>query len=95
VVTREIRYEKEDNSSDKQLAEMREALAADWKSYIETCIEAFGPDRCMFESNFPVDRFSLDYVTVWATFDLISSDYSQSERNNLFCNTALKTYQLN
>ena len=70
-------------------------VAVAWGEPIRWCIETFEPSRCMFESNFPVDRFSLDYVTVWATFDLISSDYSQSERDDLFCNTALKTYQLN
>jgi predicted TIM-barrel fold metal-dependent hydrolase len=40
-----------------------EALAALWRPYLETCIEAFGPDRAMFESNFPVDKWGADYRT--------------------------------
>ena len=43
-------------------------LAAAWKPYIETCIELFGPDRCMFESNFPPDKQSCGYTELWNAF---------------------------
>ncbi len=42
-----------------------EEVAAAWRPYVETCIEAFGADRCMFESNFPVDKGSQGYVVMW------------------------------
>ena len=51
-------------------------LAAEWKPYLETCIEAFGPQRCMFESNFPVDLGSCDYRTLWNAFKLFAKDYN-------------------
>ena len=72
-----------------------ETLAAQWKPYIETCIEAFGADRCMFESNFPVDRFGCDYVTLWNAFKRVAANYSASEKTALFSGTAKKVYRVN
>jgi predicted TIM-barrel fold metal-dependent hydrolase len=69
-------------------------LAAEWGPYIETCIEAFGPQRCMFESNFPVDMGSCDYATLWNAFKLIAKDYSADEKTALFSGTATKVYRL-
>ena len=71
-----------------------EALAAQWKPYIETCIEAFGPTRCMFESNFPVDRFGADYVALWNAFKRIATNYSAAEKTTLFSGTAKRVYRL-
>ena len=79
------------------LAEPRapsEQLAAEWGPYIETCIEAFGPRRCMFESNFPVDMGSCDYATLWNAFKHIAKGYSPDEKAALFSGTAAKTYRL-
>jgi L-fuconolactonase len=50
-----------------------EELAAAWRQYIEPCIEAFGPDRCMFESNFPPDKQSGGYTELWNAFKRITS----------------------
>lgn len=58
-------------------------------------IEAFGPSRCMFESNFPIDRFSVSYKIVWNAFKKMSSQYSASERADLFAETARRVYSLN
>jgi L-fuconolactonase len=69
-------------------------LAAEWGPYIETCIEAFGPERCMFESNFPVDMGACDYATLWNAFKHIASGYSADEKTALFSGTATKTYRL-
>jgi len=71
-----------------------EELAAAWKPYIETCIEAFGPERCMFESNFPVDRASCDYVRLWNAFKRIAAGASASEKALLFRDTARRFYRL-
>ena len=56
-----------------------EALAAMWKPYIETCIEAFGPERGMFESNYPVDKWGASYATLWNAFKRIAAGASVDE----------------
>jgi predicted TIM-barrel fold metal-dependent hydrolase len=79
------------------LAEPRAAstqLAEEWRPYIETCIEAFGPERCMFESNFPVDMGSCDYRTLWNAFKVIARDASADEKTALFSGTAKRVYRL-
>jgi L-fuconolactonase len=68
-------------------------LANEWRPYIVSCIEAFGVDRCMFESNFPVDRCSCSYVTLWNAFKLITADASPDEKAALFASTATKVYR--
>ena len=62
--------------------------------YYRYCIEKFGADRCMFESNFPVDKQSCSYVVCWNAFKRLASDFSPSEQADLFHNTAAKTYGL-
>ncbi len=57
-------------------------------------IELFGPERCMFESNFPVERQSCSYTAVWNQFKKLSSGFSDSERTALMHDTALKVYRL-
>jgi predicted TIM-barrel fold metal-dependent hydrolase len=66
----------------------------EWGPYIETCIEAFGPDRCMFESNFPVDMGSCSYATLWNAFKHIARGASATEKAALFSGTATKVYSL-
>jgi predicted TIM-barrel fold metal-dependent hydrolase len=69
-------------------------LADEWRPYIETCIEAFGAERCMFESNFPVDRGTCDYATLWNAFKLLSASASETEKTALFSGTAARVYRL-
>jgi predicted TIM-barrel fold metal-dependent hydrolase len=69
-------------------------LAGEWRPYIETCIEAFGPRRCMFESNFPVDRFGADYASLWNAFKRIAMNYSADEKTALFSGTAARIYRI-
>ncbi|MET0295743.1 MAG: amidohydrolase family protein [Phenylobacterium sp.] len=71
-----------------------EQLAADWRPYVETVIEAFGPDRCMFESNFPVDRGSGVYALVWNAFKRLAQGASADEKAALFSGTARRVYRL-
>ena len=80
------------NEPDSRHAESNYVAA--WSPYIEAAIEAFGPDRCMFESNFPIDRASCDYVTLWNVFKLIAAPLTESEKNALFSGTAIRTYRL-
>ena len=57
-------------------------------------IEAFGVDRCMFESNFPVDKLSSNYGAIWQAFDQITADFKQGERQALFHDNAARFYRL-
>jgi L-fuconolactonase len=69
-------------------------LAAEWRPYIESCIEAFGVDRCMFESNFPVDLGSCSYPVLWNAFKVLAKNYSPGEKAALFSGTARRVYRL-
>jgi L-fuconolactonase len=69
-------------------------LAADWRSQVETCIELFGAERCMFESNFPVDKAMYSYRTLWNAFKRLTSGASINEREALFAGTAARTYRI-
>lgn len=71
-----------------------EHLAALWRPYIETCIEAFGPDRAMFESNYPVDRWGASYPVLWNTFKRLTQGASAEEKRALYAGTAARVYQL-
>ncbi|MFZ5669728.1 MAG: amidohydrolase family protein [Pseudomonadota bacterium] len=70
------------------------ALADLWRPYIETGIEAFGPGRCMFESNFPVDRWGCDYAALWNAFKRIAAGASATEKADLFSGAARRVYRL-
>ena len=69
-------------------------LADAWRPYIDTCIEAFGPKRCMFESNFPVDKISGSYAVYWNAFKRLSSGASAADKAALFRDTARAFYGL-
>ena len=71
-----------------------ETLAAAWRPYIETCIEAFGTARAMFESNFPVDKGSYSYPVFWNACKLMSKGASSAEKSDLFARTAARFYRL-
>lgn len=69
-------------------------LASEWRPYIETCIEAFGASRCMFESNFPVDMGACDYATLWNAFKRMAAGASEDEKTSLFSGVAKRIYRL-
>jgi predicted TIM-barrel fold metal-dependent hydrolase len=71
-----------------------EQLAAVWRPYIETCIEAFGPERSMFESNFPPDKGQCSYQVLFNAFKRIGAQYSEAEKTALFSRTAMDFYRL-
>jgi predicted TIM-barrel fold metal-dependent hydrolase len=62
--------------------------------YYNHTIDCFGPDRCMFESNFPVDRLSVSYRVLYNAFKKIAMQYSDQEQAQMFADTALGTYQI-
>lgn len=67
-------------------------LAEQWDAYIETCIEVFGADRAMFESNYPVDRWGGSYAVIWNAFKRIAAGASVEEKRALFAGTAARVY---
>jgi len=69
-------------------------LAAAWAPYVHLCIEKFGVARCMFESNFPVDRLSCSYAVLWNAFKRLTENCSADERAALFHDTAARVYRL-
>lgn len=71
-----------------------EALAAMWRPYIETCIEAFGPERAMFESNYPVDRWGASYPVLWNAFKRLTLGAGADEKRALYAGTAARFYGL-
>ena len=79
-----------DRAAPPDSAELAEATAP----YYLYVIEQFGPDRCMFESNFPVDKASYSYNVMWNSFKRIVADFSASEKAALFHDTAARVYRL-
>ncbi len=71
-----------------------EALMQATRHYFEYTIEAFGVARCMFESNFPVDKLSCSYTVLWNSFKRLTQGYSADEKAALFHDTAARVYRL-
>jgi predicted TIM-barrel fold metal-dependent hydrolase len=79
---------------DRPLPPSSSELAEATRHYFEHTIELFGVERCMFESNFPVDKLSCDYTVLWNSFKLMTQGYSADERAALFHDTAVRVYRL-
>jgi predicted TIM-barrel fold metal-dependent hydrolase len=69
-------------------------LADYWRPYLETCIETFGPGRCMFESNFPVEKMGIGWAALWNAFKRIAAGASADEKRAMFSETARRVYRL-
>ena len=61
---------------------------------MQTCIELFGPNRCMFESNFPVEKMGVGWATLWNAFKRIAAGASAAEKRDLYSGTARRAYRL-
>ena len=72
-----------------------EMVAARFRPYVQTCIEAFGASRSMFESNFPVDKISYSYPVFWNACKLMAKGASSAEKADLFSGSAARCYRLN
>lgn len=71
-----------------------DAVVAWWGDDFRFCIDTFGPDRCLFESNFPVDRRTIGYTVLWNAFQKMAAGYSDTEQEALFSGTAIRAYRL-
>jgi L-fuconolactonase len=76
----------------KDLPPSSEEIAAAWRPWLETSIALFGADRCMFESNFPVQKRWCSYQVVWNAFKRITANASRTEKAALFAGTAARVY---
>jgi L-fuconolactonase len=71
-----------------------EMLATTFRPYFETCIEAFGASRSMFENNLPVDKVAYSYPVFWNACQLLTNGASNTEKADLFTGTAARFYRL-
>ncbi|MET7244422.1 amidohydrolase family protein [Methylobacterium sp. EM32] len=71
-----------------------EELAQAWRPFVDTCIALFKPTRCLFESNFPVDKGMASYGCVWNAFKRLATGYSEAEKAALFAGTACDVYRI-
>jgi predicted TIM-barrel fold metal-dependent hydrolase len=78
----------------RSLPPTSQELAQAWRPYVETCIEIFGASRCMFESNFPMDKQSCSYGALWNAFKQITRDFPADEKRALYHDTAARFYRL-
>ena len=82
------------DATEKERPPSSEQAAALHRDHILTAIDLFGPERCMFESNFPVDMNAISYVVLWNSFKRISEGFTPAERAQLFSATAQRVYRL-
>ncbi|MCZ4258629.1 amidohydrolase family protein [Sulfitobacter sp. G21635-S1] len=80
--------------ADDDLPPLSERLAKDWRPWILTCIDLFGPARAMFESNFPVDKGQVGYGALWNTFKRIAAPLTAEEQHALFWRSAARSYNI-
>ena len=69
-------------------------LADAFRPWVEPCVELFGVDRCMLESNFPVDKITSGYGVLWNAFKRLAAKASAAEKKALFSGTAARVYKL-
>jgi L-fuconolactonase len=80
--------------SSREVKPDSQEIIGHWGDDIRWCIDTFGPSRCMFESNFPVDRLLVSYDSLWNAFQHIASVYSDDEQDALFSGTAARVYRI-
>jgi L-fuconolactonase len=79
---------------EREIPPSSQDLADAWRQYVEPCIEAFGVNRCMFESNFPPDKQSGGYTELWNAFKRITVGASAPEKKALYSGTAARVYRI-
>ena len=78
----------------RSLAPSSDDLVEAWGDDIAWCIELFGPERCMFESNFPVDKRGCSYTVLWNAFKKVAAGCSAAEKALLFHDSAARFYRI-
>lgn len=80
--------------AERERAPSSEELAEAWRPWARTAMELFGPERCMFESNFPMDKGSYSWVVGWNAFKRLAEDLSEDEKDDLCWRSAARFYLL-
>jgi predicted TIM-barrel fold metal-dependent hydrolase len=80
--------------SSRQQPPGSDEVVARWGADVRWCIDALGPSRCMFESNYPVDRRAVGYTVLWNAFQKMAAVYSDGEQDALFATTAGRVYRI-
>lgn len=80
--------------ADRSAPPNSDEVADHWKDPVRWCIDTFTPNRCMFESNYPVDRQTLPYAVLWNSFQKMVADYDDDEQDALFAQTARRVYRV-
>lgn len=78
--------------ADEALPPRSDTLAEDWRPWVETCLDLFGPGRAMFESNFPVDKGQVGYRALWNAFKRLAAPLTEEDRDALFWRSAARVY---
>jgi predicted TIM-barrel fold metal-dependent hydrolase len=79
---------------DRALPPTSDDIVAAHDRYYQHAIQTFGPERCMFESNFPVDKYSVSYAVLWNAFKKMATTCTETEKDSLFRGTATGVYRL-
>jgi L-fuconolactonase len=82
------------NWHEKDRPPTSEELCEATRPFYEYTLDLFGPDRCLFESNFPVDKLSCSYNVLWNSFKRFAAGFSDADKAKLFHDTATKVYRL-
>lgn len=80
--------------SQQELPPTSDTVVERWQDEVRFCIDTLGPHRCMFESNYPVDRLAVGYTVMWNAFQKMAAGYSDEEQDDLFSGTAIRAYGL-
>ena len=81
-------------AGDKSMPPASDSVARAWRPFVEPCVESFGAARCMFESNFPVQKRWCSYQVVWNAFKRVAAGASADEKRALFGGAAARAYRL-
>ena len=80
--------------SDPDLPPSSDDIASAWQRWTEVAISSFSPSRCMFESNFPVDKRHYSYPVLWNACKKLAAPYSEDEKRELMAGAAQRAYRI-
>ena len=78
----------------REIPPTSEELATAWRPYVEVCVDAFGVQRCVAESNFPADKVTCGYGILWNAMKRITHGFSATEKAGFYRDSAVRIYRL-
>jgi len=82
------------DGNERDMPPSSEEFATERGAYFHHAIQCFGPERCMLESNFPVDSISISYASLWNAYKIMALDYDEPARHALLAGTARRIYRM-